>query len=268
MRLRDAFSFCLRFWSLLLLVGIGPRLAAQTDHNAHLWLRGSIELQTSERWMIRHETYIRRSEWGKTWQQLVSRSAIQFRSPRSMLWSVGYAFHNRYPYGMYTPRYTHIEHQLMLMHLFAPRLFERVQPQLRTRFEYRWLERQRRVLGTQDSAPQIERYFWQFARIRFQLGLIYSLDEGRNWRLELFLEHFYNLDRPLYRQFIVQNRLTTGLTHRLAPSVTLSAWLLHQWINPTTPKDEQNHTLFLAVNWRIKAFRRPPPPPDAHGAEF
>ena len=40
----------LRCWALLLVVaGSWVGLQAQTDHNANLWLRGSVEVQTSER---------------------------------------------------------------------------------------------------------------------------------------------------------------------------------------------------------------------------
>ena len=180
-----------------------------------------------------------------------------------MLWSVGYAFHIRYPYGEYYPSYTHFEHQFLLMHHFTPKLFERVQPLLRTRFEYRWLERQRSVSAPESGGTRAESHWVESARVRFQLGLMFTLNRAKTWRYEVFNEDFFNLNRPIYRQYIAQNRLMTGFTHKLNPHLSVSAWFLHQWIGPTTPQDEQNHTLFLGVNWRIKAYRRPPPPPEA-----
>ncbi len=243
------------FGLTLLVIGSNSQLTAQTDYNAHLWVRGSIELQTSERWMFRQENYVRRSEWLQIWQSFVSRSVVQFRSPASMLWTLGYAYYLRFPYGAYNPRYTHADNQLMFMHQFMPRLFERVQPLLGTRFEYRFLEQQRNVLSDDSGTPRVERYFQQLSRVRFHLGIFYTFNQARTWRYEVFTESFFNFDRPVHRLKIAQSRIMSGFTHNLTPSVAVSAWLLHHWLRPTSPQDEQNYTLFLAINWRIKTFR-------------
>lgn len=257
--------FYLRVTALLLAVACGNSLQAQHDYNNNLWFRGSVEIQPSERWMIRQENYVRRTNWIEEWQQFVSRSLIQYRSPESMLWSAGYAFNVRYPYGKYNPQYTHVEHQFLLQHLFTPKLFDRWQPVFRARFEYRWLQQQSRERVASfdpDGLPEFEIHerFVESSRVRLQLGLQYDLNKAKTWRIETLHEDFFNLDKPLYRQRVSQHRAMLGFSHKLSPALTVSAWLLHQWIRPGQPRSERNFTPFIALNWRVKTFRNGPEP--------
>ena len=222
-------------------------LGAQTATNENVWVQLFHEHRVDGRWSLTGEAQFRRSELGKSTQQLLLRPGVSVAvSPRLRL-GAGYAFVDTERYGDAPVGVPFPEHRLW-QHAVVSAATGDVTWQGRLRLEQRWLG-VTRFTPTRD----VEVMDWRF-RQRARGFLRASLDatalgvDVPSLYATAWNEFFVHLGGAVNGRTIDQNRATVQLGWRASPRFRIEAGYMQQYIVRGAPGvSEVNHSVIVSL---------------------
>lgn len=197
------------------------------------------------------EYQFRRSDWGKNWQQSLSRVGLEIKFNPTWQATIGYGFIMTYPYGDIPYPYSFNEHRIWEQ-VNVVQEVKKLKFQHRYRLEQRWVETK---LFDQTREQYVFHTFIYVNRMRYRCMLTYPLVElSNNHKLGLMVsdEVFIAFGKNVAFNVLDQNRIYGGLTWSLPKALTFSIGYLNQFLLKSSgTKAENNHTLQIGITVQI-----------------
>lgn len=227
-----------------------PTVYAQSpvlDHNLNTWFNYAGDHPISDGWSVITEAEIRRSDFLRTWQQLIFREGAAYRfSPHVQV--AGIYFRTRSArYGEYPASQASVEHRIVeqaSLHYS----WKGADIDHRFRLEQRWFQ----------DFSQGEPYFHRYQdRTRYQFRLSLPIaKEGRHY-LYASDEVFIHFGPNHGAHALNQNRIQTGIGYRVSRFNRIEMGYLNQYLlQQSGSVNEMNHTVRFQFLSNARLFGR------------
>jgi hypothetical protein len=198
------------------------------------------------------DAQIRRSGLIRNGQQLLLRTAIDYKLSDQISVAGGYAYVETYPYGEQPTLHQFNEHRLFEQ-LILKSKSGRLNFNHRYRLEQRFLERY--VLGMDDKIIKGDNFYLN--RFRYRLLCNIPLNKSSMENNTVFLsctnEMFVNFGKEARFNLFDQNRAFIGMGYQINTNSNITlGYLNHRLIKSNGIDVEQNHTLQLGVVYNLK----------------
>ena len=219
---------------LLLPATATAQLRSADQANAWVGLLGDYPI--GDRWALYQEVWLRRADWGRTWQTRHFAQGVTLTLDRHWRVSAGHTYAHASPYGE-LPAAAATDENRVWTHVTFAHATGKLRWSHRARAEWRWIE----------ATPEWRRT----ARWRQQLRLVYPVS-GKTYLYgggETFIRLYPTADR----YDLEQTRAQAGVGHTIATATNVELGYLEQRLRRATER-ERNHTLTLTVRagWRLR----------------
>lgn len=211
-----------------------------SDEATHAWYQYIGDHRLSQHWGVHTEAQLRRASLLTDKQQQLVRVGINYHPSDQVMFTLGYAYADTYPYGDYPAKAAFPEHRLYeQLQLNQPAL-GRLSLSHRYRLEQRWI-----TFPGLDEAQLLNRARYQ---LRATVPLTRpKLDPGTLYAY-VYDEILLGFGRHVANNIFDQNRAGVGLGYKFTKHLAVEAGYLHQLLEHRDGKVfEYNHTLQLAV---------------------
>ena len=207
------------------------------------WLIINGNHKVQERWGIHSEYQLRRSEFLREPMQYFIRLGVDYYSPKSGQFTVGYGWFHTMPYGEQPVGHVTDEHRMWQQYQYKTNL-TRMELIHRYRLEQRWIENWGSINNT--DVTQNGHIFRQRIRYRFLLNypLTRKYFEDNTLFMSVSDEVFLGFGKGIGKNVLDQNRFYAGLGWRFTKNLQFQLGYLNQFIIKSDGVHiERNHTL-------------------------
>ncbi len=198
------------------------------DYNKIGWYAATGTFSINSKWSAHLEYQWRREDYGKTWQQSLLRTGINYHANSNTTFRIGYAWAETYPYGDYPINgfgKTFTEHRIYQAATLTQRSGT-VDISHRIMLEQRFLPRY-------ASAASVKPDDWLFMnRARYMLRLQHALKgktlEDKEPYIAAYDEILIGFGKNVNENIFDQNRLSVLLGYRFSKSFRLEAGYIGQ----------------------------------------
>lgn len=227
----------------------------QVEHYDDLWFSLINKANFTSKFYLHNELHIRRSQWGKIWQQVIIRPSLNYQITNWVTGSIGYSFIQNYPYRKGSLPIVAPEHniweQFGLNHKLGKLSFFH-----RYRLEQRWL-------ANMDYDNAKDKYYvenYRFAqRFRYRLTAKYTIKEFKNaQRLQavVFDEIWINIDKnSLGPRGFNQNWFYAGITFRFNKMGSVGLGYMYRTIHVHDLDFEGDHTIQATFAYNFNLYK-------------
>ncbi len=216
-------------------------------NNNNAWIVYSGDHKVSSHWGVHLEFQERRSDYLESNQQRLIRLAINYHALPQAFISLGYAFVNTYPYGIF-PTQLSFPEQRIYQQLQLSNVFGRIESQSRFRLEQRWLKLPIRIDSISSRLDE-NKYFGRFRMAqRFSLPLYGEKIVDKSIYATITEELFVNYGKNVGNNIFDQNRLLLGIGYKVPKAGRVElGYLFHRLFRSDGIRVENNHTIQLAL---------------------
>jgi uncharacterized protein DUF2490 len=223
----------------------------QVDSQQHSWYMYFGNYRLNERWGIHTQYQWRREGLGKTWQQSLLQTGLNYYTKAGPVFTFGYGWAVTYPYGKQPIIYVFNEHRIWQQFLLKQHI-SRFYISHRFRFEQRWFENK-----TTDAEGRYTRDGWKLRhRGRYQFHVIVAITkkelQDNILFLSLYEEVFIRYGKGIGKNALDQNRAYAAFGWRFTKNVNVQMGYMNQYLLKSDGiRAERNHTFQLSLTYNL-----------------
>lgn len=211
-------------------------LKAQTKEYSGAWHTLVLKHELSSKFTLSNELHVRRTQFYKSWQQLLLRPAVAYKLTSNVTLAAGYTFITNYS-----------EYDKALEHnVWEDVILKNEVKTIKISHRFRFEQRFAQAFNSETYAHS--------NRLRYRLTLkkvLFNIKEDKPVSGTVFNEIWLNTGNGIQPKSINQNWFYAGLSLPVKPHITFSMGYLHVDLPQNNEDSTKHHILQLGVSAKI-----------------